>query len=186
MTAKRGRSRGTINSLPSKLSRMFRRKENVAKRIGKTKRNVTLDSNVLISYVVSKGDDTVNKKVVTKSITDDRLMISDVIYDECVAYAKRPKARVTEAEIAKTLKELGPIINISPVPSDSDLLKKYRIRDAKDLKILYSVDMTDSVILVTMDDDFTDVEGLKALIMDPPQYLREKGGKKKKPANKRL
>jgi len=48
--------------------------QNGNKEIGKRtfkKRNVTLDSNVLISYVISKRDDTIVRKVVTKSITED-------------------------------------------------------------------------------------------------------------------
>lgn len=166
-------------SLPSKVSRTFRKKENVAKRIGNTKRNVTLDSNVLVSYVVSKRDNTVNKKVVTKSTTDDRLMLTDVIYEECLRYADKPKARATKEEMTVGLKGITPhIIDISPVPPDSELMKKYKIRDQKDLKILYSVDMTDSVILVTMDDDFSDVKGMKAKIMNPAEYLRDDGKKK--------
>jgi len=160
--------------LPSKVSRTFRRKKNVAKRIGNTKRNVTMDSSVLISYVISKKDNTINKKVVTKSTTDDRLMLTDVIYQECLKYTRGKNARVTKEEMSGKLKMIAPeIISISPVPSEKDLMKKYRIRDKNDLKILYSVDMTDSVILVTVDDDFSDIEGLKAKVMRPTEYLFE-------------
>ena len=53
----------------------------------------------------------------------------------------------------------------------------YDIRDDDDLKILYSVNMTDSVILVTKDDDFKgNVAGIKARIMDPKSYFYEKDG----------
>jgi len=144
---------------------MFRRK----------KRNVTLDSNVLISYVISKKDDSIVKKVVTKSVTDDRLMLTDVIFDECLRHTERRKARVSKEEMSGMLKELSSeIIKITPVPSNEELAERYKIRDKKDLKILYSVEMTDSVILVTYDDDFFDnVEGVKAEIMYPADYLRE-------------
>lgn len=84
MSSVRNKVKEYKDSLPSKFSRMFRKKENVAKRIGNTKRNVTLDSSILISYVISKNDNTIIKKVVIKSTTDDRLMLTDVIFDECV------------------------------------------------------------------------------------------------------
>jgi len=148
------------------------------------KRNVTLDSNVLISYVISKRDNTVTRKVVTKSVTDDRLMLTDVILEECITFADKPKGKklgLTKEKIDSELNELSKnIINISPVPSEEELKRKYRIRDRGDLKILYSVEMTDSVILVTWDDDFTDVKGLKAKIMKPPEYLNESKKKHKR------
>ncbi|MCL2032012.1 MAG: PIN domain-containing protein [Methanomassiliicoccaceae archaeon] len=171
--------------LPSKLSRMFRRKENVDKRIGDTKRNVTLDSSVLISYVISKHNDTTVKKVVTKSVTDDRLMLTDVIFDECLRYTDKRKSRTTKENMSMKLRDVSPkIIDISPVPSTEELMKKYKVRDLDDLKILYSVEMTDSVILVTLDDDFTDVEGIKAKIMRPEQYLFEEKDKNKRRAER--
>jgi len=185
VSRKRGGKGGLGASLPSKISRTFRRRRNVAKRLGNRKRNVTLDSNVLIAYVTSKKDNSVVRKVVTKSMTDDRLMLTDVIYEECLKYANKKNSRATRGYISQELKSVQPnIIDISPIPSDADLLKKYKIRDKTDLKILYSVDMTDSVILVTMDDDFSDVEGLKARIMEPKEYLTDKG-KKEKPTKKR-
>jgi len=137
-----------------------------------------LDSNILISYIISKRDNTIVKKVVIKSITDDRLMLTDVICDECRKYAGKKGATVTEDDISNKLIEICPgIINISPVPSEEELLKKYNIRDKSDLKILYSVEMTDSVILVTLDDDFTDVKNLRAKIMRPGEYLYEESKK---------
>jgi len=146
---------------------------------GSRKRKVTLDSSVLISYVISKRDDSVVKKVVTKSTRDDRLMLTDVIMDECVKYTEGRKARASKEEMTTKLKELSPrIIKISPVPPESELLKKYNIRDKTDLPILYSVETTKSVIFVTLDDDFTDVKGLKAKIMRPGEYLYDDKGKK--------
>jgi predicted nucleic acid-binding protein len=144
----------------------------------KQRRNVTLDSNVLISYVISKRDDTIVRKVVIKSVTDDRLMLTDVIFAECQKYADKHESRTTKDEMSRKLKELSPeIIDISPVPSNDELKKRYKIRDLEDMKILYSVEMTNSVILVTLDDDFSDVKGLKAKIMRPGEYLYEEKGK---------
>jgi len=140
----------------------------------KNRRNVTLDTSVLIAWVISKKDDSIVKKVVLKATSEDRLMLTDIIYDECLKYECKRKTKASKGEIAMKLKELGPVIKISPVPSNEELLKKYRVCDLNDLKILYSVDMTDSVILVTYDDDFMgDVRGIKAEIMRPDNYLYE-------------
>ena len=157
----------------------------ISKYKNRKRRKVTLDSNVLISYVISKKDNTINKKVVIKSVTDDRLMLSDVIFEECLRHADGKKARATREEIASKLLEISPeIIQISPVPPTEDLLMRYKIRDLSDLKILYSVEMTESVILVTMDDDFSDVTDLKAKIMRPGDYLFEKNGRERKKQRK--
>jgi predicted nucleic acid-binding protein len=113
-------------------------------------------------------------------VTDDRLMLTNIIYDECLGYADKKGARATKDEVSKKIKEISPdIIEIRRVPKDSKLSKKYKIRDVNDLKILYSADKTKSVILVTMDDDFSDVKGLKAKVMKPKDYLIEDKGRKK-------
>jgi len=143
-------------------------------KIFRQKRNITLDTSVLIAWIITKHEDSIVKKVVTKSITDDRLMLTDIIYEECLKYADKRKSKASNEEITAKLSALSPkIIKISPIPSDEELLKRYRIRDTNDLKILYSVEMTDSVILITYDDDFSDIEGVKAKIMDPVEYLYE-------------
>ena len=137
---------------------------------------MTLDTNVLIAYVISKHNNSVAKKVVTRSITDDRLMLTDIIRDECLAYTRKPGARVSWKTMDEKLKQIcQDVIELKPIPCMNELLKKYKIRDPKDMKILYSVDMTDSVIIVTYDDDFLDggVEGIKARIMHPKDYLEE-------------
>jgi hypothetical protein len=74
------------------------------------------------------------------------------------------------------------MVKIKPIPSNDELKKRgYNIRSEKDLKILYSVDMTDSVILVTSDDDFRgDVKGINAEIKSPENYLYEKEKKKRR------
>jgi len=184
MTPKRDSKGRFTTSIWSKIKRGFITLPD-SKNKNDKKRNVTLDSSVLVSYIISKRDDTIVKKVVTKSVTDDRLMLTDVIYEEVMRQADKRKARVTREETDLKLRELSPeIIDISPVPSNEELEKRYKIRSLKDLKILYSVEMTDSVILVTLDDDFTDVKGLKAKIMRPGEYLFE--DKKKKTWKRRV
>jgi predicted nucleic acid-binding protein len=140
------------------------------------KRNVTLDSSVLVGWLLSKKDDSIVRKVVIKSVNEDKLMLTDVIYAECMKHAYGRKARISKEDIAAKLQGLCPeIIKITPIPPEEDLEKKYKVRDKTDLKILYSVDITDSVILVTYDKDFFgDVWGVKAEIMRPENYLHEK------------
>jgi len=104
-------------------------------------------------------------------------MLTDVIFAECQKYADKRGSRTSEEEMSRKLKELSPeIIDVSSVPSNEELKKKYKIRDLEDMKILYSVEMTNSVILVTLDDDFSDVDGLRAKIMRPGEYLYERNG----------
>ncbi len=139
-------------------------------------RRVTLDSSVLIAYVVSKKDDSVVKKVVMKSMTDDSLMITDVIMDEVFAFSEKKQSTVTREHIERAISGLNvPIVKIRPIPDEHDLQARYGIRDLSDAKILYSVETTESVILVTYDDDYFDgnVKGLNLEIMDPTVYLYE-------------
>lgn len=157
------------------------------------RRNVTLDTNILVSYIISKKDRSVVKTVVTKTIQDDNLMISDIIRDEVLAYAEKKDAKATREQLQKGLDELNvPIVKVGPAPPASELQKKYGIRDIKDGKILYSVETTDSLILVTYDDDYFDgkLHGLDVEIMDPVVYLYEDDVKSgayipEKPRNRR-
>lgn len=139
-------------------------------------RKVTLDSSVLIAYVISKKDDSVVKKVVMKSTTDDSLMITDVIMDEVLAFSDKKQSSVTREYIEQAILGLNvPIVKIHPIPDEHALQSRYGIRDIGDAKILYSVETTESVILVTYDDDYFDgnVKGLNLEIMDPAVYLYE-------------
>ena len=158
------------------------------------RRNVTLDTNILISYVISKSDNSVVKTVVTKAAKDDNLMITDIIRDEVLAYADKKDAYATKDELRDGIDSLGvEIVKVGPPPSKEELQRRYGIRDIKDGKILYSVETTQSVILVTYDDDYFDgkVHGLDTEIMDPVVYLYEddiKSGKyvPKRPKNRRF
>lgn len=77
----------------------------------KDRRNVTLDTNVLISYIISKKDNSVVKSVVTKSVRDDNLMITDIIRDEILAYADKQDSRLSREELQKGIDSLDiPIV----------------------------------------------------------------------------
>ena len=145
------------------------------RRVANYSRRVMLDTSVLVSYVRSKRDGTIVKKVVTKSHTEDTLMMTNLLRDEVLKYADRSDNDLTREDIEFALDELNPIIQyVDPVENEA-LIDQYRIRDQNDLKILYSVDTTESEILVTYDDDFfaVGVEGIEAEIMDPVAYLYE-------------
>ena len=143
---------------------------------------MTLDSNVLISYIISKNEESNTKKTFKKSITDDHLMLTDIIYEECMDFCDKLGSKIEEIDVSEKLNEVGYVILLLPVPPTDELKKKYKIRDENDLKILYSADKTKSVILVTMDKDFDDVSGVNAKIMSPREYLNE--GRKNKKAKK--
>ena len=152
------------------------------------RRKVTLDTNILVSYIISKKDKSVVKSVVTKTIRDDELIITDIIRDEVLAYADKNGALATISELQRKIDGLGvPIISIGPAPSAKDLQRRYGIRDIKDGKILYSVETTESVILVTYDDDFFDgkLKGVDVEVMDPVVYLFEDDVKSSKYRPKR-
>ena len=157
------------------------------------RRNVLLDSSVLISYIISKKDGSVAKKVVTKARDDDNLMITDVIRDEILGYASKDSG-YTEEMLERGLEGIGaPIFYLGKIPPLDELKRRYYIRDDNDYKVLYSVDLTGSTIVVTYDDDFFDgkVSGVDAEFMDPVVYLYEgaiKSGEyvPKRPKNRRL
>jgi len=82
-------------------------------------------------------------------------MLADIIVEECLRRAIKPKSRVSIIEMRERLKEISSDIKVlRPIPSFRELSEKYNIRDKKDLKILYSADKTGSVIIVTQDRDF--------------------------------
>ena len=156
-------------------------------------RRVTMDTSVLVAHIISKRDSSVVRSVILKSKTDDELIITNIIRDEVLAYADKPDSRATRYELERGLEDLGvPIYDLGEPPSASELQERYGIRDIDDSKILYSVETTDSVILVTYDDDYFDegIHGLDLEIMDPLFYLYEediKSGKyvPERPRNRR-
>ncbi|MCL2142675.1 MAG: type II toxin-antitoxin system VapC family toxin [Methanomassiliicoccaceae archaeon] len=146
-------------------------------------RKVTLDTSVLIAWVLSKKERSLYRVVVRKAVTEDILMLTDIIWDECLDFADKKrgrKANITREDIDAKLRELSvDVVHIRPIPTDNELKAMgYSIRDDDDLKILYSADITNSVILVTKDDDFRgDVKGIKAKVMTSKSYLHENGDK---------
>ena len=74
------------------------------------KRNVTVDTSVLVAWVLSKKEGSIYKVVVTKAVTEDRLMLTDVIWDECLGFADKrsgQKEGVTKEIISNKLRSLN-------------------------------------------------------------------------------
>jgi len=141
------------------------------------KRRITIDSNVIIAAAFSKNDpdNSASQRVIIKCRTQDIPMLTDIIADECLKRARKPNSRVSASAMNMILNEISfEIMELKPIPSADELAKKYKIRDKRDLKILFSADMTDSVIIITQDKDFFEgVEGIKARIIDIYEYDKE-------------
>ncbi len=139
------------------------------------KRKVTLDSNVLISGLIYNSSEA--NDAIRKSVIDDELMLTNIIIVECVGHSKKKGVKFTEEQILEKLHELRPEPIVLELAPESELRDRYYIRDEKDYKILFSVDKTNSELLVTGDNDYFDkerpVRGIRARIMRPRQYLDE-------------
>jgi len=139
------------------------------------RRNVTFDTNVLLEFVLSKKEDSVIRKAIAKAVEKDRLMLTDVILDEAMAYEQKDRTGKYDAETirARLTGIAGDPIVISPIPDILDLKKMFEIDDEDDLKILWSAQMTNSVIIVTSDRHYFHVSGVRARILRPDEYLYE-------------
>lgn len=143
------------------------------------KRRVTIDTNVFISGIVY-GTDTA-KKAIEKSTTKDKLMLTDVIYVECVKSASKEKHGKAGRDMDKELQKLRSKLIKIDLPADVELKRIYYIRDENDYKIVYSADATKSNLLVTGDKDFFDpkLKGPRAKIIKPVDYVKDEKKKKK-------
>jgi putative PIN family toxin of toxin-antitoxin system len=138
------------------------------------KRKVTIDTNVFISGIVY-GSDTA-KKAMDKSVKEDDLMLTNVIYIECVKVVSRKEPSSVCREVEKQLLQLRAKPIEIYLPPHMELKRMYYIRDEDDYRILYSADATDSDLLITGDKDFYDpkLKGSKAKIIKPKDYVNEK------------
>jgi predicted nucleic acid-binding protein len=142
--------------------------------VGDTKRNITLDSNVIIGHAISKDDTSLLRCVVVKCVSEDIPMLTDAIVKECLCYTRKADSKISYTAMKRRLSEISSnVIELEPI-SEEELEKRYRIRAKKDLIILHSAEVTGSVIIITQDHHFNDVEGVKAKIMHPKEYLYEK------------
>ena len=138
-------------------------------------RNITVDTDVLIEYLLSRKEGALTPKAIQKIVDEDRLMLTDVILHEAEDFADKKKSRglTREGIRSKLVLLAGEPIVLEPIPSDEELGRIIEIEDPKDRKIVYSSNMTDSVILLTSDHHFYRVVGLKARVLKPDEYLYE-------------
>ena len=137
-------------------------------------RNITMDTSVVIAFLTSKKEGGIVRKVFAKAKNQDDIQMTDIIWDEAVAFSKKLDTAFSEEQIKAFLANISEtVIQLKPLPELEELVKKYKIRDSNDLQILYSAEMTKSVILITRDKDFDDAEGLDIELMDMVKYLYE-------------
>jgi len=139
------------------------------------KKKVTLDTNVILSGLMF--DSKTCMDAIEKSTTDDQMMMTNIIYAECLQQTKKQNSPKTEAELKEQMRQHLPDPTHIDLPPDTELKKMYTIRDDKDLKILYSAEATRSEVLVTGDKDFyeSNFKGPKNVkILKPHDYLESK------------
>jgi len=146
------------------------------------KRKITLDSSVIISDVIFNSE--VAKEAVEKSTSEDEMMFTNIIFDECVNFTdKKNNKSMTKDEMEDELIERFGIPIEVDLPSDEELKKKYFIRDIGDLKILHSAEKTGSKLIVTRDEDLLDkkVKGPKGVkIVEMYKYVGKEPPPKKR------
>ena len=140
-----------------------------------TRRNVSVDANVLLAAVVYRSK--YMPRVLDKIRRKDNLIVSNIILFQCTRQALKAKCPLDAEQIRRAVMEVCPdVVEIDIVPVE-ELRRSYSMRDDSDLETLYSVDVTKSEILVTGDDDFFDrknpPKGVKVRFMRPREYMEE-------------
>jgi len=145
------------------------------------KQKVTLDTSVIISDIVF--DSEVAKEAVEKSTTEDEMMFTSIIFDECMNFtdSKKNRKSMTRDEMEDELiKRFGIPMEIK-IPPIEELKGRFQIRDEEDLKILHSAERTRSKLIVTRDDDLLDpnLKGLRyTKVVEMYEYVGKKRPKK--------
>lgn len=139
------------------------------------KRRVSVDANVLMAAIAYRSK--VVPLVLDKIRTHDELIVSNIILFQCTRQSGKKGCNLDEESIRKAVLDICPDVAMIEILPIEELRKRYSIRDEEDLEVLYSVDATDSDILVTGDKDFYDVDrpprGVKVRFMRPREYLDE-------------
>ena len=127
---------------------------------------IMLDTNVLLSAVIFRS--TSMWKMMTKIMTDHRLVLSSYVIDECYEVVQRKKPALISA-----LDRLFESIPFEMVHTPQNLPEHgwFVIRDKDDEKVLYSAIAADVDVLITGDKDFCDIEIEKPEILTPSQFV---------------
>ena len=127
---------------------------------------IMLDTNVLLSAVIFRS--TSMWKMMTKIMTDHRLVLSSYVIDECYEVVQRKKPALISA-----LDRLFESIPFEMVHTPQNLPEHgwFVIRDKDDEKVLYSAIAADVDVLITGDKDFCDIEIEKPEILTSSQFV---------------
>lgn len=126
-----------------------------------------VDTNVLVSLLVFSSMKM--NQMMECIFREHQLVLSSYIVEELKDVTKRKfpnKVRVVDALLAKMNYEYV----YTPDTLDETL---FEIRDIKDYPVLYTAMLEDVDILVTGDDDFSDVDVEKPEILTPSQFVEK-------------
>jgi len=126
-----------------------------------------LDTNVLISVIVFP-----NKRMdslIYKAVLDHHLVLSSYIINELLDVTKRKfPEKIKDVDLFLT--RLPYELVYTPREQNHDF---FNIRDVDDFPVLYSAIIEDVDLLITGDDDFSNVEIDKPVIITPSEFLEK-------------
>lgn len=139
------------------------------------RRRVSVDANLLMAAVAYKSK--IMPEVIDKVRKRDTLVISNIIMFQCTRQSLKKKCNLAAEEISDAIFAMNPEVVMVDILPVEELSKRYSIRDESDLETLYSIDMSDTEIFLTGDDDFYDPirppTGVSVRFMRPREYLDE-------------
>lgn len=129
---------------------------------------VMLDTNVLISILIFNGREL---KILLKQITDNyKLVLSSYVLDELKEVIKRKfDNKLYDLEVF--LYNLPFEVYYTPQNIINEEIVK--IRDIKDIPVLYSAIMSNVDVFITGDKDFENIDIEKPEILTPSDFLRK-------------
>lgn len=129
------------------------------------------DTNVFVTYIMSKSDQTLVCAVFDKVRTSDELIITNQVMSELYSLDLSRK-HVTHLDITNALRKLQPRLIYVCNPSAEDL-SAFSIEDEDDKIILYSARESKADIILTDDKVWfkDDVYGADVEIIDPFGYV---------------
>jgi len=128
---------------------------------------ITLDTNILISAILFP-DGRINE-LIRVIAAKHKLILSSFVIEELIGVIKRKFTGKKEA-VDRFLSKFPYEMVYTPKEMRQDL---FQIRDEKDYPVLYTAIMEDVDILITGDEDFSDIEMERPEILTPTQFLEK-------------
>lgn len=128
---------------------------------------ITLDTNILISAILFP-DGQINE-LIRVIAAKHKLILSSFVIEELIGVIKRKFTGKKEA-VDRFLSKFTYEMVYTPKEMRQDL---FQIRDEKDYPVLYTAIMEDVDILITGDEDFSDIEIERPEILTPTQFLEK-------------